>query len=933
MFYGALTNKLTYEELEDKVRELEKEVVDRKQAVNELKIFSEALENSTDAIGMSTPQGHHYYQNKAFDRLFGKIGEYPPDIVYVDKKIGEEIFKTIMSGGTWTGEVKMYEKNGPVLDIDLRAYANKDEDGNIISLVGVHTDITERKKAEEKLKETKVILQAAMDSSPAAIAIADSPDGKLRYVNKAGLLIRGGSEEELVKDVDIDKYASSWQILHFDGTEYKKDEVPLARAIMYGETCNEEFIIKRDDGEKRICWANAAPIFDDEGNVKFGIVVFLDITERKQAEERLQRIEVIMNTTQQLTKIGGWEYDLKEQVHFWTDQMYRIYDFEPGDLRPDIEEHLQRSMECYDHEDLLVIIEAMQKCTEEGQSYDFEFPFTTTKGRRIWIRTITEAVFEGDRIVKVVGSLMDITERKQSEEKLRESENLLSKTQKYANIGSWMFDLNTGRRVWSEQLYHIYGRDIDKGVPPIEVLFETYHPDDRKQLQEVLNSMITKGEPFRIEFSIFRENDGEQRWLRSQGELEKNENGEPYRLIGMAQDITERKKMETAKTKLEEQLRQSQKMEAIGTLAGGIAHDFNNILGIIVGNTELAIDNVLEWNPVRYNLEEISKASLRARDMVRQILSFSRQTIQEAKPIRISPIIEESLKLLRSSFPATIEIRHNFSTHADTIHADSTQINQILMNLCTNATHAMQEGGGIMEVGLKNIDLDENDMAHYKDLTPGKYIVLTVSDTGHGIESDIVGRIFDPYFTTKNVGEGTGMGLSVVHGLVTNHGGTIHVYSEPGKGTTFKVLFPLIENITVLKSTSHEPLLTGTERILFVDDEEALADLGKKILQNLGYDVTVRTSSIEALEAFKAQPEEYDLLLTDMTMPNMTGKELAKKLLGIRPDFPIILCTGFSEMVTEDKAKQMGIKAFVMKPLVMREIAETIRQVLGQKEE
>ncbi len=424
---------------------------------------------------------------------------------------------------------------------------------------------------------------------------------------------------------------------------------------------------------------------------------------------------------------------------------------------------------------------------------------------------------------------------------------------------------------------------------------------------------------------------------KARDELEKRVEERTAELIKanrrLVEEMSEHKKAQEDRTKLEEQLRQAQKMEAIGTLAGGIAHDFNNILGIIVGNTELMMNDIPEWNPALYNLEEVRKASLRARDMVRQILNFSRQTELEAKPLRISLIIEESLKLMRSSIPTTIEIKHNFLTQADNILADPTQINQILMNLCTNASHAMREKGGILEVGLKNIDLDNKDITRYQDLTPGKYVVLTVSDTGHGIEPEVITRIFDPYFTTKEVGEGSGMGLAVVHGIVKNHRGAIHVYSEPEKGTTFKVFFPLIESETAPESTSFRSLPTGTERILFVDDETALADLGGKILQNLGYEVTVRTSSIEALEAFKAQPDKFDLLLTDMTMPNMTGNDLAQEILRLRPEFPIILCSGYSEMVTEDKAKQTGIKAFVMKPLVMREIAEAIRQVLDHKEE
>jgi signal transduction histidine kinase/ActR/RegA family two-component response regulator len=399
-------------------------------------------------------------------------------------------------------------------------------------------------------------------------------------------------------------------------------------------------------------------------------------------------------------------------------------------------------------------------------------------------------------------------------------------------------------------------------------------------------------------------------------------------LYGVSRDITERKIAEEEKTKLQSQLQQVQKMESMGTLAGGIAHEFNNILGIIVGNTELAMDDVPELNPARHNLEEIRTASIRARDVVKQILAFSRQTPQEMKPVRIISIIKESLKLLRSSIPTTIEIHQNISSESDTVRADPTQINQVLINLCTNAIHAMGEKGGVLEVSLENILLDAGSATHYHDLSSGKYVRLTVNDTGHGIEPKVLKRIFDPYFTTKGVGEGSGMGLSVVHGIIKSHGGSISVSSEPGKGTVFHVLFPCIEdkpepNVEIALEVSG-----GNESVLFVDDEKAMVDAIQPMLERLGYKVTARTSSIEGLEAFRANPDRFDLVITDFTMPNMTGMELAKELFKLRSDIPIILCTGYSEHINEDKAKRSGIRAFVVKPVVMDEIANTIRKVL-----
>jgi len=390
-------------------------------------------------------------------------------------------------------------------------------------------------------------------------------------------------------------------------------------------------------------------------------------------------------------------------------------------------------------------------------------------------------------------------------------------------------------------------------------------------------------------------------------------------------DITERKKLEA-------QLQQSQKMEVIGTLAGGLAHDFNNILNIIIGNTELAVDNVPERNPAHQNLVEIRQASLRARDVVKQILAFSRHSIEEKKPIRIAPIITESLKLLRASIPTTIEIRRNLSAEQDTILADATQINQVLINLCTNAAYSMRENGGVLEVNLDNIQIDEGEKAAYYGLIPGDYIRLTVNDTGSGIEPEIIERIFDPYFTIKSAGKGNRMGLAVVHRIIKSHGGNITANSEPGKGATFEVVFPVVEIEAELEIKTSDSIPRGTERILFIDDEMLIVKIAKQMLYRLGYQVDARISNLEALEVFRKSPDAFDLIITDYTMPNMTGRALAKELMCIRPDIPIILCTGFNEQIDEDVAKKMGIKAFVMKPIGVREIATTIREVLDNKD-
>jgi len=509
--------------------------------------------------------------------------------------------------------------------------------------------------------------------------------------------------------------------------------------------------------------------------------------------------------------------------------------------------------------------------------------------------------------------------RAQAEEALRESEEKYRNLFNNAQVGLYRIRISDGKFVEAnDALARMFGYEDRADILDAEyVTADNYvDPGTRENLLAILRE---HGEFRDFEARLYCRNRSVA-WLRYSGRIYP----EKGYIEGIASDITEEKR-------LEEKLLQAHKMESIGTLAGGIAHDFNNILGIILGNTELAMEEVPEWNPARNFLNEILAASLRARDVVKQILTFSRQRLREMKLVRISPIIKESLKLLRSSIPTTIEIHQNISSESDTVRADPTQINQVLINLCTNAAHAMGERGGVLEVSLKNIEMDEGSAIQYHDLSSGKYVRLTISDTGHGIEPKILERIFDPYFTTKGVGEGSGMGLSVVHGIVKSHCGDISVSSEPGKGTIFHVLFPCIEEEPEPEVEITVEIPRGNERILFVDDEKAMVDTIQPMIEHLGYKVTARASSIEGLEAFRANTDRFDLVITDFTMPNMTGMELAKELLKLRPDIPIILCTGYSQHINEDKAKGNGIRALLMKPVVLSEIANTIRLVLDDK--
>jgi len=404
------------------------------------------------------------------------------------------------------------------------------------------------------------------------------------------------------------------------------------------------------------------------------------------------------------------------------------------------------------------------------------------------------------------------------------------------------------------------------------------------------------------------------------------------RIRELEQQLKEHAGAAEEKKNLQMQLQQAQKMEAIGTLAGGIAHDFNNILSAIIGYSELALREISEETKLYSYVQGVRKAGKRARNLVSQILSFSRRSEEERKPIQITPILKESLKLLRASLPATIEIRQNFGTHLGNVLADPTQIHQVIMNLCTNAAHAMREKGGVLEVSLEGVDVDTFFATQHPDIVSGQYLKLTVSDTGCGMTMEVMEKIFDPYFTTKEKGVGTGLGLAVIQGIVKSHRGTITVESNPGMGSTFTIFLPVVDEKESLSITSTFTFLPmGTERILYVDDEQDLVDIATAMLESLAYELVGTTTPLKALELFRANPGKFDLVITDMAMPKMTGVELAKECMHIRPEIPIILCTGFTEAITEEEAKAMGIRAFVMKPIFKDKLALTITQVLHGK--
>lgn len=522
-------------------------------------------------------------------------------------------------------------------------------------------------------------------------------------------------------------------------------------------------------------------------------------------------------------------------------------------------------------------------------------------------------VKSGGRVVYLVYEGRDISARIRFEEALRVSEEQYRNIFEAAQDG--FFIMGRDRRLVEVNSaicrMHGYPREEMLGLD----LLTLVHPDEQKFYQEMLRD-LNQGHSFAKEGRHLRRDNSSFPVDLHVSPI--SYHGTPH-LFGVVRDISERRQAETEKRRLEAQLRQAQKMEALGTLAGGIAHDFNNILTAIMGYTDLATYLLPGESPVREHLQAVSRAGFRARTLVEQILTFSRQGEQVRRPMEISPVIKEALKLLRASLPSTIAIRQKISGETGTILADPGQIHQIFFNLCTNAAEAMEETGGILEVELC---AEEGDS--------GKQIRLTVRDTGPGIAPELQERIFDPFFTTKERGKGTGLGLAMVHGLVESHGGTITVESNPGCGAAFHLRFPAVqgEGKVAQQQFDTRPPPGGTERILVVDDEEAVLALEKELLESLGYTVNAFPGSMEALEFFSRQGGEIDLVITDQTMPLVSGALLIREMRKIRADIPIILCTGHSSVMDEKKAMDLGVKEFLMKPFDVRKLATTVRRAL-----
>jgi PAS domain S-box-containing protein len=632
------------------------------------------------------------------------------------------------------------------------------------------------------------------------------------------------------------------------------------------------------------------------------------LTDRKQAEDVLRKSDEKYQTILSSIEESYFEVNQRGEITFFNEAFPKIIGYPPDELMG------MKNDKYLDPEYREKVTKSFNEVWKTGIPIKlFEYELIRKNGERRTVQTSTLLMTdENGQKVGFRGIIRDVSDHKLMEKALKESEekyrSMMGAMKDAVYICSPEFRIEYMNPRMVERIGHnAIGEHCHKAL---------YNNDDR--CPWCIFNKVQQGE--HVEYELNNPESGKYYFVinspiyHSDGSISK---------LTIFQDITERKAIES-------QIQQAQKIESIGTLAGGIAHDFNNILFPIVGHTEMLLEDIPEDSPLRNSLNEIYTGALRARDLVKQILTFSRQDNHEIKLITIQPVIKEALQLIRSTIPTSIEIKQYIRKECGVIKADPTKIHQIVMNLATNAYHAMEETGGELKVNLKEVELGDQDVIN-PDMKPGTYACLTVADTGYGIDKNVIEKIFDPFYTSKEIGKGTGLGLSVVHGIVQNTGGSIHVYSEPGQGTEFHVYLPVVKSALAKKEIlPKEPIQGGTERILLVDDEEAIVFMEKQMLERLGYQVVARTSSVEALEAFRANPDKFDMVITDMAMPNMSGDQLTSELIKIRPDIPVMLCTGFSERIPEEKAESMGIKGFLMKPIVRKDLANKIREVLDK---
>ncbi len=786
-----------------------------------------------------------------------------------------------------------------------------------------------RRQAAERLADREQHLNTVLRTTLDGFWLVDRT-GRLLEVNEAYCAMSGFSREELLR-------------MHIADLECAetKDEIAahMDRVVREGRDRFETRHRRKDGG---VIEVEVGAAYVELAGGRF-VGYCRDITEQKQAQRLIQHQELLLREAGEIAHLGGWEFDPVTFKGTWTAETARIHDVDPT---AEVSAHL--GLSCVQGESRKRIEAAIKAAIEHGRPYDLELELVTSKGNRKWVRTICHPVVEGGRTVRVRGTLQDITELKRTEAALRESEQQYRLLVDHASEAIYVVQdgivqfANRKCAEWSGvSQADLVGRSIYDFTPA----------EDRPRAMAHNRRLIHgSGGPLHAEFRLCAPG-GRLLWFAvssvriawkgglatlnlatnvtgrkaAEGALRTSE--ERLRLA-VKEDITARKQAAAERERLEAQLRQAQKLEAIGTLAGGIAHDFNNILGAILGNAQLAVADLEAGHPARESLDEIIKASRRAKDLVTQILAFSRQQPAHREVTSLQPVVQEGLRLLRATLPADVEIATSLAADTPPVLADTSQIHQVVVNLGTNAWHALEGRPGRIGICLRGVTVSPGVVGELIDLPPGRYACLAITDNGCGMDSQLLERMFDPFYTTKAPGQGTGLGLAVVDGIVRKHEGRIRVTSTPGQGTTVRVYLPAAEATRKVEAPAKPVVLHGQgQRILFVDDEDPLVLVTTRLLARLGYEVAGFSRPAEALAAFRATPHQFDLAIADCSMPGLSGLQLAAELLALRPELPVLLCSGYITEALEAEGRRTGIRRWLLKPTPIEELSKILNQL------